>query len=115
MAKLTPEQEKAPKQINIVNPIVQKVFERSMIDAEYRKLALTDPDRALKAIGEELPNKDVRLKFIDNSGPLKTIPFVLPDPVPVAELSDKDLAHVAGGTAVSGDGNKVNTGCCITF
>jgi hypothetical protein len=116
MPKLSPEQEKAPKQINIVTPLVQKIFERSMVDADFRKLALTDPDKAVKALGEELPEQGyVHLKFIDNSGTSKTIPFVLPDPVPVTELSEKDLARVAGGTVVGGDGNKVNTACCVSL
>lgn len=108
--------ENMPKQINLVFPLISKIFERSMTDSEFRQLVLSDPDKAIKALGgEALPNH-VKLTFFDNSGEAKTIPYVLPDPLPVAELSDADLEHVAGGVVSStGGDNNVNTGCCLTF
>lgn len=102
-----------PKQVCLVFPLISQIFERSMTDADFRKLALTDPEKAIKAVGgDPLPNT-VRLQFIDNSGATKTIPYVLPDPIPVDELSEVDLAHVAGG--VLSDNNNVVTGCCLTI
>jgi hypothetical protein len=108
--------EKMPKQVNLVFPLINKIFERSMTDSEFRQLVLSDPDKAIKAIGGEVLPNHVKLAFYDNSGESKTIPYVLPDPLPVAELSDADLEHVAGGvTSSSSLDNNVNTGCCLTF
>ena len=102
-----------PKQVALVFPLISQIFERSMTDADFRKLALTDPEKAVKAVGgDALPN-NVRLQFIDNSGATKTIPYVLPDPIPVDELSEADLAHVAGG--VAGGDNNIITGCCLSI
>jgi hypothetical protein len=106
--------EKMSKQVNLVFPLISKIFERSMTDSEFRQLVLSDPDRAIKAIGGEALPTHVKLAFYDNSGEAKTIPYVLPDPLPVAELSDADLEHVAGGLSSDSSIDNVNTGCCLT-
>ncbi len=114
-AAVEAKREHLPKQVNLVFPLVSQIFERAMTDADFRKLALTDPNKAIKAVGGDSLPGNIRLQFIDNSGETKTIPYVLPDPIPVDELSEADLAHVAGGAAISGGDNNVNTGCCLTF
>jgi hypothetical protein len=112
-AAVEAKREKLPKQVSLVFPLVSQIFERAMTDADFRKLALTDPNKAITAVGGDALPSNVRLQFIDNSGETKTIPYVLPDPIPVDELSEADLAHVAGGATIDGD-NNVITGCCLT-
>jgi len=104
------------------NPQLSKavgdVLRRASADPEFRARALKDAAAALgevatnqspsdkktagklAAVTSSLLPPDVELRFIDNSGPVKHI--VLPDPVlEVEEISDLELAQVAGGVYVS--------------
>lgn len=71
------------------------VKKKAMIDAAFRKLALSDAAAAVKEVaGKELP-KEVCMKFIENDRAQMTI--VLPDMLE-GEISEEDLNKVAGGT-----------------
>ena len=74
---------------------IQRVITRAMTDADFRQKALTDGNEAVEeAAGRPLP-EGYRLRFVDNAGADLTI--VLPDSPEGPELSDEDLAQVAGG------------------
>jgi|SRR5438270_2868639 len=76
-----------------------EVFRRSAVDHEFRTLALKDGPGAIARINPKLSLNQLVVRFVDNSGPTKTIP--LPDLVLAIEeneLSEKDLECVTGGT-----------------
>jgi hypothetical protein len=84
---------------------IEEVKRRSIIDPEFRSLALSDPIAALAKVNPRpIPAGSVRFveagdaaQEIDNS---EIIVAVLPDPkVVTEELSEEDLEDVAGGTA----------------
>jgi|HubBroStandDraft_1064217.scaffolds.fasta_scaffold25772_3 hypothetical protein len=77
---------------------LSEVTRRAAVDAGFRALALKDGAAAIARVNPKLSASGLIYKFVDNSGPTKTIP--LPDLVPgieVTELSEKDLAGVSGG------------------
>jgi len=75
--------------------LVDEVSRRSKTDPDFRALALRDSSAAIAKIGSERLPENVKIKFVDNSGPVVTIP--LPDPVPSEQLSEMELENVAGG------------------
>jgi hypothetical protein len=78
---------------------LSEVTRRAAIDADFRALALKDGAAAIARVNPKLSATELVFKFVDNSGPTKTIP--LPDPVEGIEeneLSEHDLEHVSGGT-----------------
>jgi hypothetical protein len=70
----------------------------SVVDPAMRKQALEDPRKAIEQVaGFPLPD-GVSLKFVENQG----MSYVIGLPKPQSadgELSDEDLAEVAGGVA----------------
>jgi hypothetical protein len=81
---------------NALSEIVLEVKRRSRIDAWFRTLALQNPDEAVKQITSTPLPTGMSLRFVDNSGPAKTVP--LPDTLPEIEhIADLDLEEVAGG------------------
>jgi hypothetical protein len=79
-----------------LSDIVLEIKRRSRIDSEFRALALKNPDAAIKQITTTPLPTGVSLRFVDNSGPVKT--FTLPDVLPeIEQLSDLELEEVAGG------------------
>jgi len=76
-----------------------KVAERASQDAEFRRLAVSDPRAALKEVtGLELPS-EFKLQVVDGAGYHATI--VLPEMRGASdELSDEDLETVAGGISI---------------
>lgn len=78
------------------NELFAEVTRRATVDPDFRALALKDGIAALKAVSTRPLPKDVRVNFVDNAGPVKTIP--LPAAVPeIQELSEVDLELVSGG------------------
>ena len=79
-----------------LSDIVLEIKRRSRIDSEFRALALKNPDAAVKQITTTPLPTGVNLRFVDNSGSVKT--FTLPDVLPeIEQLSDLELEEVAGG------------------
>jgi aspartate carbamoyltransferase regulatory subunit len=75
---------------------LEELKKRSMIDPEFRKLALSNPNAAINKVNSKPIPSGFTVKFVENIGNIKTI--VLPDPVGrVEELSDAELEEVAGG------------------
>jgi hypothetical protein len=81
---------------NTLSEIVIEVKRRSRIDSEFRALALKNPDAAVKQITSAALPTGVSVRFVDNSGPVKTfsLPGVLQE---IEQLSDLELEEVAGG------------------
>jgi hypothetical protein len=83
------------------NELFAEVTRRATVDPDYRDLALKDASAALKAVSTRSIPNDVRVNFVDNSGPIKTV--VLPAFLPnIEELSEVDLEQVAGGDVQGG-------------
>ena len=75
---------------------LEEVSRRAAFDPDFRSLALSDPATALSVVAERNAPSDLKVVFVDNSGPIKTIP--LQDPVPeIEELNDLELAEAIGG------------------
>ena len=78
-----------------VNKAIELIGKKASTDADFRKLALTNPNEAVKKV----MNKDVpsgyKLKIIENAAGVDQT-FVLPN-IQSEELSDADLDAVAGG------------------
>ena len=76
-----------------------EVARRSAVDLDFRALALRDAKAAIAKVSQAPLPADVEIKFIDNSGSVKTI--VLPDPVAAGDLSELELENVAGGAPMT--------------
>jgi hypothetical protein len=82
---------------------IEEVKRRSVIDPEFRALALSDPSAALTKVNPRpVPVGSVR--FVEAGGAAQeinnseTIVAILPDPkMATEEMSDEDLEDVAGG------------------
>ncbi|MBM3811096.1 MAG: hypothetical protein FJW20_05620 [Acidimicrobiia bacterium] len=76
---------------------MNEIIRRSSVDPEFRKLCLVNARKAIAQVSD-LPVPDgFRARFIESEGYNMTI--VLPEPaLPESELSEADLAQVAGGT-----------------
>ncbi len=80
-----------------VDQVELEIKARAVADPTFRALALSDPSAALSQVTDLPLPAGYRVQFVDNAGANRTI--ILPDPVPeVEELSEADLAHVAGGS-----------------
>lgn len=78
-----------------INEIYVKVQKKAMIDANFRKSLLTEPNKAIASItGQQLPD-GFKIKVIEND-PAYNATFVIPDMIK-DELSDEELNQVAGG------------------
>jgi hypothetical protein len=76
--------------------MIAKIFQRAAVDPEFRALALRDSAAAISQVSSKSLPTNISYRFVDNSGPVKTVP--LPDPARDAdELSDAELENVAGG------------------
>ena len=78
---------------------LRTLVERSISDKDFRALAVTDANAAIKAVTDTPVPAGFRIRFVDNAGYDMTV--VLPDPPATAQqqpLDDAELAGVAGGT-----------------
>lgn len=76
--------------------IIAELCRRSTVDPAFRSLALKDPNAAIAKVTTKTPPAGVSYRFVDNTGPVKTV--VLPAPaLESEELSDADLEQIAGG------------------
>ena len=82
-----------------VERTLEEIRKRSITDPDFRDLALSDSAAAIAKVTPKSMPGGYQVKFIDNSGPVKS--FVLPDPAfETEELSDAELEAVAGGSAI---------------
>ena len=73
-----------------------EITKRSQTDAEFRKLALKDPNTAIAKVNPTPIPTGFKVQFVDNEGADLTI--VLPDALSnQGELSDSELEQVSGG------------------
>ena len=78
-----------------INEIYLKIQKQAMVDEEFRKELLADPNGTIeKALGEKLP-EGFKVNVVE-SDPAYNATFVLPDLLG-DELEDEDLDQVAGG------------------
>jgi hypothetical protein len=84
-----------------LNAAVREVLKRSVVDPDFRQLAIKNSPAALEKVGSRDMAKGASVTFIDNYGKShKTI--VLPDPISNADsLSEEDLERVAGGEEIA--------------
>jgi hypothetical protein len=80
---------------------VREVLKRSVVDPDFRQLAVKDSTAALAKINPSLPST-MKIKFVDNFGSDHKV-IALPDPVSgLDELTEEQLEQIAGGcTATS--------------
>jgi hypothetical protein len=84
----------------LIQRTIDGLVKRSLTDAEFRKIALSNPNEAVEIISGMAPPPGVAIKFFDGSG--AQIAMVLPE-MPkedASELSDAELEQVAGGRGV---------------
>lgn len=79
-----------------LNSAIREVLKRSVMDKEFRALAVRDSKSAIaKVSGKDLPS-GTKIEFVDNFGkPNKLI--VIPDPVTSGQLAEEELEQVSGG------------------
>jgi hypothetical protein len=83
-----------------VEAVIREVLRRSAVDGEFRALAVTDGNAAMRSIDRNAVPEGTVYCFADNSGKRKTIP--LPDLVETSdELCEEDLEQVAGGCDIA--------------
>jgi hypothetical protein len=100
-------EETTMSQENQVAKAIEAVTSKAVTDSAFRALILSNPREAVKqATGMELP-ENFKLNVVENAGAHYTL--VLPDVVSGSEeLSDNELAQVAGGA--TGDSVKFKDG-----
>src|SRR4030042_1266533 len=92
-----------------VNEAIELIGKKASTDAEFRKLALTKPNEAVKKVmNKEVPS-GYKLKIIENAAGFDQT-FVLPN-MQIEELSDADLDAVAGGGDTKDCANKCKSQC----
>jgi len=75
-----------------------EVARRAAADDEFMKLALRDGAAAIPRVDPKPLPPGIVVKFVDNRGPLKTIPLPAPaDTDEFGEITEEELEAVAGG------------------
>jgi hypothetical protein len=79
-----------------VQQMLAEVSRRASLDREFRKIALENGKAAIAKINPKPFPPGVAFRFVDNSGPVKTVP--LPDLLPdtTGEISEFELENIAG-------------------
>ena len=94
-----------------IQSAIREVLKRSIVDPEFRKLAIQDGRGAISKVSTKTLPPDLDFRFMDNSGKVKTV--TLPDPVTgAAELSDAELEQVAGGCEINSATQGMDTSGC---
>lgn len=85
-----------------IDAALREISKRSLSDAEFRRLALTDGGAAFAQVAAGPLPHGLTISFVSNHGKLhKSI--VLPDPVANADtISAEELEQVAGGMQACG-------------
>jgi hypothetical protein len=80
-----------------IEEAVKKVMSQGSTDAAFRKVALTDPNKAVEQVAGKPVPPGIKVRFVEAEGAQYTI--VLPDlkTGDPSELSDAELEQVAGG------------------
>jgi len=73
-----------------------QIVSKAGTDAAFKKRLMSDPKSVLKENGLELP-QGVDVKVVENTD--KLFHLTLPPPASSHELSDADIAAIAGGMA----------------
>jgi hypothetical protein len=95
-----------------VDKAIELVGKKASIDADFRKLALTNPNEAIKKVmNKEVPS-GFKLKIIENVPGIDQT-YVLPN-MQTEELSDADLDAVAGGKSCANECNEQCASKCAT-
>ncbi len=76
--------------------VIKEIARRATTESDFRKLALTDPAKAVETVaGKPLP-PGISVKIFDGEG--ATFSMVLPPlKADASELNDQELEQVAGG------------------
>jgi hypothetical protein len=81
-----------------ISAAVREVLKRSVVDPDFRQLAVNDSSAAIAKVAPSL-TASYKLKFVDNFGSNHKV-IALPDPITDASLlTEEDLEQVAGGAA----------------
>lgn len=84
----------SPEYENVQNEL-NRILTRSATDAEFRQKLISDPHAALAEAGQSVP-RSMDIRFVENQHDATIVlpPFMDAD----AELSEKELESVAGGS-----------------
>jgi|tagenome__1003787_1003787.scaffolds.fasta_scaffold20612318_3 hypothetical protein len=75
-----------------------EIIERSVSDPAFRRKLQTDAAGTLMEAGLTVPN-GVTVKVVEDTESI--VHIVLPPPVPIGALSDRELDSIAGGLGVA--------------
>ncbi len=84
-----------------INEVAGTICQKAVLDPEFRKIALSDPAAAIKAVSDKDIPAGFGVNFVENA-PGVNMTIVIPDALS-EELSDDELERVAGGSCAQGN------------